>query len=179
MTSLFDRLRQAVGIDLDEQELTGGVVSGEIPLTNEVVNRFIAARLAASQGTVAGARVDAQQDDRFTVDVTLRAPLPTISVAVQIEQQPQFPHQAALVLRWSVPGLGPLALLAGPALAFFKGLPPGLQVEGDRLTVDLGGMLRSRGHGDLVRFVSNARLHTRPGAFLLRFELRVPTAEQS
>jgi hypothetical protein len=73
-----------------------------------------------------------------------------------------------------VPGLGPLALLAAPALAYFKALPPGLTVVGDRMFVDVGVLLRARGLDDLIRYISALRITTRSGVVLVRFELRIP-----
>jgi hypothetical protein len=164
------------GIDVQERDFAGGTVSGEIPLSNDVVNRAIATHLQRSGGPVAAARVEAIGDDRFTAEVLVRAPVPVPPLRIQasIEQQPQFPQPALLGMRWTMPALGPLAMFAGPALSFLKKLPPGMHVEGDRLTVDVADILRSRGLGDVLRYISTARIHTRAGAFVLRFELRVP-----
>lgn len=178
MSDPFDRVRSALGLDVDERELAGGVVSGEIPLTNAVVNRFIAKQLHGARGPVTAARVDALGDDRFAVELQVRAPvpIPTLRIVASIEQQPTFPAPAILGLRWSMPALGPLAMFAGPALGFLKTLPPGIRVDGDWLTVDVAAMLRARGLGDVTRYISSARLRTRAGAFVLQFELKVPVS---
>jgi hypothetical protein len=173
VSDLFDRVRSALGLDLEERDLAGGVVSGEIPLSNAAVNRLIAKQLQSGRGPVTAARVEALGDDRLTVELQVRAPIPPIRIVASIEQQPVFPGPAMLGIRWSMPGLGPLAMFAGPALAFLKTLPPGIRVDGDWLDVDVAAMLRSRGLGDALQYITTARLRTRAGTFVLQFELRV------
>lgn len=172
--TIADRVRQALGIDFEE--LAGGSFAGEIPLTDAFVNRLIAQQLAASQGPVTTAQVDAHDGDNLTMQLSMRAPrmMPSVRIAARIEQQPQFPGPAVLGLRWSVPGLGPLALFAAPALAYFKALPPFIRAEGDRISVDIAELLRTRGLGDVVRYVTGLQVHTRTGMFVVRFELRIP-----
>ena len=177
--TIADRVRQALGIDLDE--LSGGSLAGEIPLTDAFVNRLIAQRLAASQGRVSAAQVAAHDGQNLTLQLSMRAPrmLPSVRIAARIEQQPQFPRPAVMGLRWSMPGLGPLALFAAPALAYFKALPPFIHVEGDRISVDIGELLRARGLSDLVGYVTSLQVHTRTGIFVVRFELRIPSLTRS
>jgi hypothetical protein len=175
VTDPFELLRTALGIDLHERDLAGGVVSAEIPLTNELVDRLIATQLQRPGGLVTAARVEALGDDRFTAEVTVRAPIPLPPLRIQgrIEDQPRFPAPAVLGIRWTMPALGPLAMFAGPALSFLKKLPPGMSVDGDRVAVDVDAVLRGRGFGHLLRFVTRAEVHTRQGGFVLRVELRL------
>ena len=176
MADLFSRVREALGVDIDERDIAGSVVSGEIPLSNALVNRVVARQLQAGRGgPVTAARVEALGDDRLAVELQVRAPvpLPPIRIIASIEQQPVFPSPGVLGIRWSMPGLGPLAMFAGPALAFLKKLPPGMHVDGDWLAVDVAGMLRARGFGDVLRYITAARLRTRAGAFVLQVEMRV------
>jgi hypothetical protein len=79
-----------------------------------------------------------------------------------------------LGLRWTIPGMGALAAFAAPALSYFKKLPPGIRVEGDRLIVDLGELLRSRGLGEMADYITRVHVATREGALLVEFALRVP-----
>jgi hypothetical protein len=175
VTDPLELLRATLGVEVQERDFAGGVVSAEIPLTNDVVNRVIAAQLQRSGGPVTAARVEAVGDDRFTAEVVVRAPvpLPPLRIQARIEQQPRFPAAAVLGIRWAMPALGPLAMVAGPALSFLKKLPPGMQVEGDRLTVDIEEVMGTRGLGHLLRFISHAEVRTRQGAFVVRVELRV------
>ena len=172
--TIADRVRNALGIDLSE--LSGGTLAGEIPLTDAFVNRLIAQRLGRSQGPVESARVEAHDNQNLTILVSMRAArmMPPMRIAARIEQQPEFPSPAVLGLRWSMPALGPLALFAAPALAYFKALPPFIRVDGDRIAVDLRALLHAQGIGDLVQYVRSLRVHTRNGVIAVQFELRVP-----
>jgi hypothetical protein len=172
---IFGLLRSALGVQIDERDLAGGVVSGEIPLTNAAVNRLIAKQLQAAAGPVTAARVEALGEDRFTAELQVKAPvpIPPIRIMASIEQQPLFPSKATLGVRWSMPALGPLAMFAGPALGFLKKLPPGMQVDGDWLAIDIPAVLRDRGLDDVLPYIWGVRLRTRPGVVVLQFELRI------
>ena len=169
--ALLGRLRDIAGSNL--QELSGATLATEIPLTNAVVNRLIAARLAAASGPVSTVQLDALDADTFSAQVSLRAKMiPTMRIVARIEEQPE-PHRPVLGIRWSMPGLGRLAMLAGPALTFLKTLPRGFRAEDDRILVDVAELLRAQGLADLLPLIVKVRVHTRPGAFLLKLELRV------
>jgi hypothetical protein len=169
--AILGRLRDIAGGNL--QELSGTAITGEIPLTNAVVNRVIGERLAADSGPVSTVQVDALDADTFSAQVSLKAKMiPTLRIVARIEEQPE-PHRPVLTIRWSMPGLGPLGLLAGPALTFLKTLPRGLRAQDDRILVDVAELLRAQGLADLLPLIAKVRVHTRPGAFVLKFELRV------
>jgi hypothetical protein len=169
--ALLARLRAVAGNNL--QELTGTTIDAEIPFTNLVVNRLIGERLAAASGPVSAVQVEALDNDTFSAQVSLRAAMiPTMRILARIEEQPE-PQRPVLGIRWSIPGLGRLALLAGPALAFLKTLPRGFRAEDDRILVDVAEVLRAQGFADLLPFLSKVRVHTRPGTFVLKFAMRV------
>jgi hypothetical protein len=176
MCPLAEQVRRIFGVDLDE--LAGTSIAAEIPLSNDLVNRLIAQRLAASPSAIAAAHAEAQDHDNVGIELSLRGPklLPAVRIAARIDRQPDLPRAPVLGLRWSVPGLGPLGLLAAPALTWFKALPPGIRADGDRLDVDIGAVLRSQGLGELLPYIAALQVHTRRGAFLVRFELRIPRA---
>ena len=170
--AMLDRLRSLAGDRL--QELAGTSLVGELPLTNAVVNRAIAEQLAASSGPVSGVHVEALDDDTFSAQLSLRTKMiPTVRIVGRIEEQPQLPQRPILGIRWSMPGIGPLGMFAGPALTFMKALPRGLHAEDDRILVDVGELLRSQGLGELLPFITKVQIHARRGAFVLQFELRV------
>jgi hypothetical protein len=172
--AILGRLRALAGNNFEE--LAGASFAAEIPLTNTVVNRLIAERLVAGSGPVSAVQVDAQDDDTFNAQVSLRPKIiPTIRIAARIEEQPE-PQRPVLGVRWSMPGLGPLGLLAGPALSFLKALPRGLRTEHDRILVDVAELLRAQGLADLLPFISKVGIHTRRGAFVVTFELRASRA---
>jgi hypothetical protein len=169
--ALLGRLRALAGENL--QELTGATIAAEIPLTNAVVNRLIGERLAASSGPVSAVQLDALDDDTFSALVTARTKIvPTMRIVARIEEQPE-PQRPVLGIRWSMPGLGPLNLLAGPVLSFLKTMPRGLRAEDDRILVDVAELLRAQGLTDFLPYLTKVRVHTRRGAFVLKFDLRV------
>jgi hypothetical protein len=174
-TSL-DTLLQQFGIN--RSDLTGAALSGEIPLANAVVNRFVAAQLAGRDGPVTSVHLEAQDDDSILAHVVTKARfVPPIRIVVRVERQPQLPDDPVLWLRWSLPGMGALALFAAPALALFRALPRGMRAEGDRIGIDLRELLVERGFGDLVGYLRDARVHTRLGVFIVGFDVRVAERE--
>jgi hypothetical protein len=169
--TLADITRRFLGAE--PAELAGAGVAGEIPVTAAVVNRLIARRLEGSHSPVAAIHVEPQDDHQFLIRLTLRFRLaPHVTIAARIEQQPAFPQEPVLTLRWTLPGLGPLAMIVSPIVSSFA-LPPGIRIQGDRATVDVRETLAARGLGGLVDYIEGLQLHTREGAFLVRFSLRV------
>ena len=168
--SPLEPLRRVFGDRLDE--LTGSVVSGEIPLTADVVNRFIASKLTRPDVPIVSAEVVIHDHDVFTVHVRPRVPIPALRVDVQIDQQPELPGRPVLGMRWALRGLGPLGLLAGPVMGYFKALPPGIRIEGDRAFVNVEELLRHRGLGEIVPLLTRVRVTTRERGFVVAFEFR-------
>lgn len=172
MIPAIETLRQRLGVDLSD--IPGASLAGEIPISDAVVNRLIADRLR-DHPQVASVRLQAQDADIVDVHVTPRARLlPPLKIAARIERQPEFPDQPVLLLQWTMPGIGPLAMLAAPALAFFKALPRGIKADGDRVAIDVREMLESRGLGEVMGLIRQAAIHTRPGGFVLHVELKTP-----
>lgn len=160
---------------MDLADVSGASIAGEIPFSDAVVNRLIAERIA-NHPQIASVLVQAREADTVAITVTPRSRLmPAVNISARIERQPEFPHSPTMLLRWTMPAIGPLAtLVAGPALAFFKALPRGLKADGDLIAVDLRELVQSRGLGEVMGFIRQAAIHTRPGGFVFRFELRAP-----
>jgi hypothetical protein len=169
---LRDRLRELTGVDVGE--LSGAVVEGELPLTDAVVTR-LAARYIPSSAPVSDLRIEALENNQLNIQLAVRGSrmLPQVKIAAVIERQPE-PESPVLGLRWSLPALGPLAMLAAPALSFFKALPPGISVDGDRIAVDIAQLLRSRGFEEVLPYLRRVRVTTRHGAIVVGFAVRVP-----
>lgn len=173
MSLVADKVRRVLGIELPE--IAGSVFAGEIPLSNALVNRLIMQRLAAAQLPIAAVRVEAHAGDRLTIVMSMRGGLiPDVTIAAQIEEQPQFPGPPVLWLRWTLPAMRALSFFAAPALAYFKKLPPGVRVDGDRIAVDFAELLRSRGLEELMDYITRVNVTTREGAIVVAFALRVP-----
>jgi hypothetical protein len=166
--NIAELFRERTGLDL--AEMAGSTLAGEIPIGDALVNRLLEQKLA-QHAQIASLRVQAQPNDSVAIQVVPRARLvPPMNIIARIERQPQFPADPLLVLRWSMPAAGPLALFAAPMLSYFKAMPQGIRMDGDRVAVDLRELLRSRGLDEALAFVRNLEVHTRPGGFVLRFD---------
>jgi hypothetical protein len=172
MSSPLDRVRDLLGIGLDE--IPGASVAGEIPIPDRIINRFIGQALSRSQAPVTSVRIESGDGDRLLAYVAIRGPrlIPEVRVLVEIERQPELPQSPVLVLRWSLPGMGPLAMIAAPFLSNLNKLPPGIRIDGEHALVDLADLLRSRGLADLLPLIAQLRVGTQPGRLLVRFEVR-------
>jgi hypothetical protein len=170
---IADKVRRALGIELPD--IAGSVFAGEIPLSNALVNRLIAQRLSTAQLPIAAVRVEAHDGDRLTIVLSMRGSLiPDVTIAAKIEEQPRFPHPPVLWLRWTLPAMRALSFVAAPVLAYFKRLPPGIRVDGDRVAVDFAELLESRGLGELIDYITRVNVTTREGAIIVAFAVRVP-----
>ena len=169
---LDDKLRQFAGIEL--QEVRGSAFGGEIPLTAALVNRLLARRLARWGGPIAGVALEPHEGQRFTANLELRGQpfLKDARVEVQIEKQPELPEHALFLLRWSMPGLGPLARMAAPLVSQFKQLPPGIRIDSEHVLIDLRLLLDALGYGELLAHLTGLHVQTREGAFVVRFDVR-------
>jgi hypothetical protein len=171
--NLSDIVRERTGLEL--REIAGTMLAGEVPLGDGLVNRLLAERLAGHP-QIAAVRVQAQPNNSVAIQVEPRARLmPQINLMARIERQPDFPLDPTLLLRWSMPAAGPLALLAAPVLGYFKAMPPGIRMDGDRVAIDARELLRHRGLDDIVALIRKLEIHTRPGGFMVRFEAGIST----
>jgi hypothetical protein len=164
-------------VTVDLAKLAGTSGKGEISLPDHVVNRFIADELGKAAGPVSGASIDAQDNDALVVRISMRGPrlLPVPTIAARIEQQPQLPQSAVLGLRWSVPGFGPIGLVAAPLLQYLKALPEEIAVDSDRLFIDLAAVARKQGLGDMLRHAERLEVHSRRGALVITFQFAIST----
>ncbi len=157
------------------EELAGAHLGGEIPLTNNLLNRIVADALRAKpDGPVESAEIRVTYGE-LSARLRLRRPAfaPAITIAARIERQPELPDSPVLVLQWRLPGFGALAALAGPFVAIFNAAPPGVRIDGDRVFIDLARLLEERGARDLLRHLRVLNLDPRDGALLVRFEARL------
>ena len=172
MSIVDDKLRQLAGIEL--QEVRGSAFGGEIPLTAALVNRLLARQLARRGGPIAGVVLEPHEGQRFTANLELRGQpfLKDARVEVQIEKQPELPDHPMFLLKWSMPGLGPLARMAAPFVSQFKQLPPGIRIDSDHVLIDLRALLDSLGYGELLAHLTGLHVQTKEGAFVVRFDVR-------
>jgi hypothetical protein len=159
-------------LGFEPRDVAGTRITGELPISNVLVNRLIAEALKGRDLPVAAVVFEAQDSDRMVVHLDLRGPLPTVKLALRIDQQPQ-PDNPVLGMRWSLPGLGGLAALATPALSFFKALPPGIRVDGDRILVNIKDVVTQRGFGEYLNYLRALQVHAIGGRLLATFEIGV------
>jgi len=172
MEILRERVRSLLGLELEE--LQGTRFSGEIPLTDAVVNRVIANRLAEARTAVSAAHVEALEGNVLRVKIVPSVRLfPSVSIGAHIERQPEFPDYPVLGLRWSIAGTGTLARLVAPFIASFKSLPSGIRIERDLITIDVREMLVARGFGEIIEHVAGLRVDTKTGVTVVRVSLRI------
>ena len=169
--TLLAPLFQRLGIE--PRDVAGASLAGEIPISESVVNRLLAKRLAGHI-YIASITIAAQDNDVILARIEPRARLiPPLNVNARIERQPELPDDAVLRLRWSLPTVGPLAMAAGPFLSYFKATPPGVRIERDIISVDLRELLRARGLEEVLQLIRRVTLHTRSGAFVVQIDARL------
>jgi hypothetical protein len=154
------------------RDVAGGQVSGTLPLSERLLNELVAASLPPN-GRVKEATIRPQPGNRFSVRVKLAgaAFLPAVTMTMAIERQPELPSSPQLVLRMS--GLPGLMSFAGAAFNINEMMPPGVQVDGDRVVVDLAAMLARYGLREWLRYARRLQVTTDEGRLTVDFEVRV------
>ena len=147
-------------------DVAGAHASVTIPLSDRLVATLVRENLPLN-APVREIDLKAQGENRFTVRVRLTRPalLPPVSVNLFIEHQPRLPEQPFLVLR--VGASGGLMSLAGVALRFFSFLPPGIEMDGDRIVVNLRALLEQRGAGEVLDYVEHLEVMAEQGRFVI------------
>ena len=149
-------------------------MQGEIPLTEAVINTLAAEKLRSSETPLESAEVQVRPEGEFFVRVRLRRSfVPPVIVGLRVEQQPDLPRSAVVGFRWWLPGMGALATLAAPVLAFFKAGPPWMKVEGHHLFLDLAHLLRDQGADEILGHLKSIRIGSREKAVVVQFEARI------
>ncbi len=157
------------------RELAGARFSGEIPISEAQLNRFVNDRIRGSDGALESVRVHLLPGGEAEVRLLLRRPrfIPPVTITVRIREQPALPESPAFVLQWSLPRMGALAALVGPAAGLFDVLPRGIVAGGDRVTVNIAHLLREHGGGDLLTNVTALRVDTSDRMLVVNFTLHV------
>ena len=118
------------------------------------------------------AQVHPEPGNRFSVRVAPRAALlPSLTLKLAIERQPEFPGNPVLVLRMAK--MGGLFGMASAALPIAGMLPPGVRLDGERILVDIRAMAAHRGFGDLLAHVKQLQVSTDAGRVLVQVDAGV------
>lgn len=154
------------------RDLSGSTVSARIPVSDRLLNEVLASSWPRN-GHVREVHVEALASDAFSVRLSPRpAFLPSITLRLQIERQPELPDDATLGLRLVT--MGGLLGIAGAALPLGKLLPPGLHLDGDRILVDLRTLAGRQGAEAYLAYLGSLRVNTEPARVVLTVQLGVP-----
>jgi hypothetical protein len=153
-------------------DLVGSGGQGVVRVSERLLNAAIAEQLLGSPA-IRELQVMPRAGDRFGVRVLLAKPsfLPPITLEVIIDKQPSLPDDPVLGLTLS--GMGGLLRFAGPLAGFFTSLPPGVRLEGERVSVDLRAVLAARGLGTALNYVEAVRVTSEQARLIVSFQLRV------
>lgn len=152
-------------------DIVGAQVSAVIPLSERLINEFVAASLPPNV-PVREVSVRPEAGDQFSVRLTPRAGmLPPITLKLAIESQPDLPRSPVLTLRMKT--MGGLFGFAAAALPIGNMLPPGVRLHGERILVDLQALAAQRGLGDLLRYVRQLKVTSEAGRVLVHLDAGV------
>jgi hypothetical protein len=154
------------------RDLEGAHVSARVPVSRSLVNRLVAEALEKTTAPVRAVDVQPRAGDRFDVVVTVTWPfVPPLKATFVVDRQPRFPAVPSLVLRWSL--LGPVGAIASRLMSAFDRLPYGVQLDAERLIIDIPALAVARGFGDVLPFVSGLEVHTQEGQVVFDVALEV------
>jgi hypothetical protein len=140
-----------------------------MPVAESLLNSIIAATLPP-HAPVRAVTVHPDDGDRLSVRIIAKAALiPPITLKLAIESQPSLPRSPVLVLRMVT--LGGLFGLASGAIAGM--LPPGVALDGERISIDLGALAHQRGHGEVFDYLERLEIHTSGGRVVVRVDAAV------
>ena len=153
-------------------DLRGATADIAIPISDRLLNEAIAQALPPS-AAVRDVQLTSRAGNRIGVRFRIAAAafLPPVNLTLTIERQPELPASPVLVLRLE---LGGLLSMAGSALRFLNALPPGIQVEQDRILVNLATLLAERGLADLLEYAEQVRVTTTDGAVIVAVRAAIP-----
>jgi hypothetical protein len=157
------------------RDVAGANATVMLPISDRLVSRLVAESLPPG-GAVRGLDLRAHASNRFVVRIRLSRPafLPSIAITAFIQRQPELPGSPVLVFRLAMPG--GLLGLAGPAVRMMGALPPGIQLEGDRLEVDVRSLLERYGAAEALDYINDLRVTTEEDRFVLSVQASVPRA---
>ena len=153
------------------RDVAGARLSTSIPVSERLINELVAASMP-SHVPVREAHVRPEAGNRFSVRVAPKSGfLPSLTLKLTIERQPDFPGSPELVLRMG--SMGGLFGLATAAFPIAQMLPPGVRLDGELIYVDLQALAAQRGAGDLMRYVRELHVTTDEGRAILHLEAAV------
>lgn len=152
-------------------DLSDARLSATVPVSERLINQIVAATLPTSL-PVREVHVHPENGNAFSVRLTPRSGLlPSLTVRLEIERQPDLPGSPVLVLRMAT--MGRLFGLATAAFPLDQLLPPGVRADGNLFHVDLRALAAQRGAADMLDYVKQLSVTTNEGRVVLDVEARV------
>jgi hypothetical protein len=151
-------------------DLKGTRLSLSIPIAERLLNEIVTASIPPS-APVRDVSIRARPSN--SIEVRARVArldfLPPVKLTMDIDQQPRLPDTPLGFRLRSFPGF---TAMAGSLLSP-GALPPGVRLDGERLTVDVRQMLESAGYADLVSLIERLHVSTDEGRLIVEVEARV------
>ncbi len=149
-------------------DLAGSEGQAVFRVSERLLNSIISEQIQGS-ASIRELHVSPHAGNRLGVRVVVAKPsfLPAITLEVRIDKQPSLPDDPVLGLTLS--GMGGLLRFAGPAAAFFKSLPPGVRMEGDRVFVDLRAALAPHGLTSVLNYLKDVAVGSEEGRLVVAF----------
>jgi hypothetical protein len=149
-------------------DLAGSEGQAVFRVSERILNSIITEQLQGS-ASIRELHVSPHAGNRLGVRVVVVKPsfLPPINLEVLIDKQPSLPDDPVLGLTLS--GIGGLLRFAGPAAGFFKVLPPGVKMEGERVFVDLRAALAPHGLTTILDYVKDVAVGSEEGRLIVAF----------
>lgn len=161
---ILDQLRASRFADVKGARFTALIPVGE-RLLNEIVQAVL-----PPGAPVKDLHIRPQAGNRLAVRARASRLefLPPVTIALQIEQQPQLPDTPLVLRILSLPGL---LSMAGSMLSA-NSLPPGIRLDRDRVVVDVGQLLERNGLGEVIACIERLHVATEDGRLVLDVDLR-------
>lgn len=153
-------------------DLAGSEGNAVVRVSARLLNSFITEEIRGS-ASIRELQVTPRANNRLGVRVVVAKPsfLPPITLEVLIDKQPSLPGDP--VLGMTLSGLGGLLRFAGPAAGFFKSLPPGVRMDGERVFVDLRAALAPHGLTSALDYVKDIAVGSEDGRVVVAFAAAV------
>jgi hypothetical protein len=155
-------------------EISGARASIRLPVSDQLINRVVAARLS-SDGPVRSLALHALDGDRFVLRIRLAKPvfIPAFEIAFDIEQQPTLPDSPILTLRLVSGGMWTLVV---HAFQTFHGLPAWISARADCVAIDLAGLAGRYGAHPVLEVLDVLRVGTEAGRIVVSAEVATPAS---
>jgi hypothetical protein len=154
-------------------DLAGSDGQGSIEVSERLLNTILT-QLVGESTAIRELHVSPRAGNLFAVRLSLVKPsfLPALSFDIVVDKQPSLPDDPVLGLTLS--GMGGLQRFAGHFAGFMKKLPSGVEMEGNRVLVDLRAVLAPHGLTSVLNYVKDVAIGAREGRLVLVFAVGVP-----